>query len=115
MNKHSDRGAITFLCCLLAVPTCTKLLTGFHAQSIYTALIAGALLGAAHLCLRPLIRLATAPIGCLTLGLVQPLIDIGLIYACDRLVNGFSVNDPFHALLAVVLINTITFIAAGRR
>ena len=114
MNNRNSRGAISFLCCLLAVPTCTKLLPGFQADSIQIALIAGALLGLAHLCIRPMIRILAAPIGCLTLGLIQPLIDMGLIYACDKLVNGFAVTVPFHALLAVILINTITFIASGR-
>lgn len=75
----------------------------------------GALLGAAHLALRPVIRVLTAPIGCLTLGLIQPAIDVGLLYLCDHFVKGFAVGDPLDALLSVALINAITFIAAGRR
>lgn len=113
--KRNNRYAIVFLCCVLAMPTCAEMLSGFHAESLAASVFAGVLLGAAHLLLRPVIRALTAPIGCLTLGLVQPVIDILLIYGCSRLTDGFSVTDPLHALLAVVLINAVTFIAAGRR
>lgn len=113
--RRNNRYAIVFTCCLLAMPTCVELLSSFTSDSIYTSLIMGALLGATHLALRPIIRVLTAPIGCLTLGLIQPVIDVGLIYLCDHFVEGFAVGDPLDALLAVVLINVITFIAAGRR
>lgn len=113
--RRNNRYAIVFLCCLLAMPTCAEMLSGFHSGSLQISLVMGAMLGAAHLILRPVIRVLAAPIGCLTLGLIQPVIDILLIYGCDRVVDGFSVSDPLHALLAVVLINAVTFIAAGRR
>lgn len=114
MNKD-NRLTIVFICCLLAMPTCTKLMPGFSAGSVYAAFFAGALLGCAHLVLRPAIRIAAAPVGCLTLGLIQPVIDMLLIYLCDRLVPGFSAGSVIEVFLAVVLINVITFIAAGRR
>lgn len=113
--RRNNRYAIVFLCCVMAMPTCVQMLDGFNSENIRISLFMGALLGAAHLLLRPVIRVLTAPIGCLTLGLIQPVIDIFLIYSCDRLVDGFSVSDPLHALLAVIMINAVTFIAAGRR
>ena len=115
MNKNNARGTIVFLCCLLAMPTCAKLLPGFHMESIAAGLTAGALLGIVHLVVRPVIRLLAVPLGCLTLGLILPVIDMGLIYACDRYVAGFSVSDPLQVLLSVILINAVTYIAAGRR
>lgn len=115
MSKKNGRATIAFACCVLAMPTCTKLLPGFSSEGPAPALAAGILLGAAHLLVRPIVRLLTAPIGCLTLGLILPLIDMGLIYACDHFVNGFSVSDPLQVLLAVILINAITFIATGRK
>ena len=113
--RKNNRYTIVFLCCVLAMPTCTHMLGGFHSESLQISLFMGALLGIAHLLIRPVLRLLTAPIGCLTLGLIQPVIDIALIYACERVVDGFSVTAPLHALLAVVLINAVTFIAAGRK
>ena len=113
--KRNNRYAIVFTCCVLAMPTCVELLPGFHSESLVISVFAGAVLGLAHLIIRPIIRLLTAPIGCLTLGLIQPVIDMALIYGCTKFVNGFSVTDPIHVLLAVILINAVTFIAAGRR
>lgn len=113
--RRNNRYAIIFTCCVLAMPTCVEMLSGFHSESLVLSAMTGAALGLAHLILRPIIRVLTAPIGCLTLGLIQPVIDMALIYGCDRIVDGFSVTDPLHVLLAVILINAVTFIAAGRR
>lgn len=113
--RRNNRYAIVFVCCLLAMPTCVKLLNGFVSDSVRTSLVMGALLGAAHLALRPVVRALTAPIGCLTLGLIQPAIDIGLIYLCDYFVDGFSAGSLLETLLAAAMLNAITFIAAGRR
>lgn len=114
MNRKGRR-AVVFACCVLAMPTCVKLLSGFHAEDMTCALAMGVLLGIAHVIVRPVLRIVSAPIGCLTLGLIQPVIDMGLIYACDHFVEGFEVVAPGHALLAVFLINIVGFIAAGRR
>jgi uncharacterized membrane protein YvlD (DUF360 family) len=55
------------------------------------------------------------PIGCLTMGLIQPVIDIALLYACAHYVAGFSITNPLHALLAVILVNAVCAIGVGRR
>ena len=113
--KKRNRSAIVFVCCLLSMPTCASLLSGFHAESLAASLTAGALLGALHLLIRPVARIVSLPLGCLTLGLLQPLLDLGLLYLCAGLVDGFSVTNRLHALLAVMLVNAVCFIAAGRR
>lgn len=97
------------------MPTCVKLLDGFHTENMESALVMGALLGAMHVAVRPVLRILSVPLGCLTLGLIQPLIDLALLYACDWAVAGFSITSPLHAIIAVMLINTISFIAVGRR
>ena len=107
--------AIVFACCVLAVPTCARLLDGFRVDDMGAALAMGVLLGAVHLVVRPVLRIVSIPIGCLTLGLIQPVIDLALLYACDYLVEGVEIVNIFHALLAVFLINTVCFIAARRR
>ena len=67
----------------------------------------GALLGIAHILLRPALQLITAPLGCLTLGLFGMVIDVGLLYGCGELVRGFDVPGLLYAVLSSVLINTI--------
>ena len=79
------------------------------------ALATGALLGAAHLVLRPVLRLIFAPLGCLTLGLFGLVIDVGLLYGCGALVEGFAVPSLLYAVLTAGTINVICAVAAGRR
>lgn len=112
--RKASKYAISFACCVLAMPTCVKLLGGFQAESMGAAVAMGVLLGAVHLAVRPVIRIVSAPLGCLTLGLIQPVIDVALIYSCAYLIDGFAVTNILHALLAVILINTVCFIASGR-
>ena len=46
---------------------------------------------------------------------IQPLLDMGLLYLCASLVDGFAITSKFHALLAVMLINAVCYVAAGRK
>lgn len=116
MKKKPSRSWFVFLCCLLGVPTCTYMLPGaFACDRPETALGAGMLLGIAHVLLRPVLRLLSAPIGCLTFGLFGLVIDVGLIYACAHYIPGFAVLDPLYALLTALFINIMCFIVSGRK
>ena len=105
--------AVTFLCCVLGVPTCAKMLPGIVAADVMASLQAGVLLGVAYLLLRPGLKLLTLPIGCLTLGLTNFAIDVGLLYGCAYLIEGFSVESFISALGTALLINAISAIAGG--
>ena len=107
--------AVTFLCCVLGVPTCAKILPGIVAADVMASLQAGVLLGVAYLLLRPGLKLLTLPIGCLTLGLTNFAIDVGLLYGCAYLIEGFSMESFISALGAALLINAISAIAGGFR
>ena len=107
--------AVTFLCCVLGVPTCAKLLPGITAADVMASLQAGVLLGIAYLLLRPGLKLLTLPIGCLTLGLTNFAIDVGLLYGCAYLIEGFSVESVISAVGAALLINGISAVAGGFR
>ena len=113
--RKGSRSVIVFACCVLAIPTLVELLDGFHAESLAASVAMGALLGAVHVAVRPILRILSIPLGCLTMGLIQPLLDIALLYACAYFIEGFAITNALHALLAVVLINTGTAIAGGRR
>lgn len=80
---------------------------GFSVQALETAFLAGALLGAFHVVLRPVLRLVTMPLGCITLGLFTFAIDVGLLYACDHFVEGFDIKSLFSAILAAAFINAL--------
>lgn len=118
-RKRGSPWLLIFLCCTLAVPMVGELMgfypDGLDFNALRPAFMTGALLGVAHLILRPVLRLIFAPLGCLTLGLFGLVIDLGLIYLSDYFVEGFAVPNFLYALLTALLINTICAIAAGRR
>ena len=118
-KKRGGNWSIIFLCCTLAVPTVAMMMGVYEGaptlEDAAPALVTGALLGVAHLVLRPILRVVFAPLGCLTLGLFGMVIDVGLLYGCDYLVEGFTVPGLLYAVLTSLLINAICAVAAGRR
>ena len=116
-KKNARPGGVmaTFLCCVLGVPTCVKLLPGLYAADMMSAVAVGVLLGAAYLLLRPLLRLITLPLGCLTFGLFHWVIDVGLIYACAYFIEGFAVSSLAVAVLLALFVNALIAIVGGFR
>ena len=118
-KKRGGRWSVIFLCCTLAVPTVAAMMGAYEGvptlQQMSPALATGVLLGLAHILLRPALRLISAPLGCMTLGLFGMVIDVGLLYACDRLVDGFEAPGLLYAILTAILINAVCAVAAGRR
>ncbi|MDY3026863.1 MAG: phage holin family protein [Candidatus Faecivicinus sp.] len=121
--KRRKSPFLVFLCCVLAVPTCGVLVGDLVLPGAWTEatlsllrpwLTVGVLLGAAHLLVRPILRLLSAPIGCLTLGLFGLVIDVALIYVCAHFVEGFAVSGLLYAVLTAILINTICAIVGSR-
>jgi len=108
-----SRPSVTFWCCVLAVPTLTKLTDGIKCDSLYLAVLAGAALGVAYLVLRPVLRILTLPIGCLTLGLFGFALDAGLIYLMGQYLPGFHVASLEWALLAALFIAGVQTIAGA--
>jgi len=122
--KKKKSWFLTFLICVLAVPTCGSLLgelilpadwlTNEAAHALLKPWLGvGTLLGIAHLFIRPILRALSAPLGCLTLGLFGFAIDVGLIYGCAYLVPGFEISGPLYAILTAIVINTICAIAGS--
>ena len=118
-RRRSNPWLIVLLTCTLAVPTVAQLMgvygTGTRLDALCPAIAVGALLGLAHIALRPLLRLLFAPIGCLTFGLFGLVIDVALIYLCAWRVPGFVVPGFLYALLTALTINAVCAVAAGRR
>lgn len=116
---------LTFLCCVLAVPTCgvlTGVLTipeGLAIEPLIALLrpwiAVGTLLGLARLILRPILRMLSAPLGCLTFGLFGLVIDVGLLYACSYLVDGFAMPTLLYAVLTAIFINIVAAISGEYR
>ena len=120
-SARPSRSFVVMVTCILAVPTvaCIMQFISIHSQAelklAVPYLIVGAALGIAHLILRPVLRLITAPLGCLTFGLSGTAIDVGLIYLSARVLPAFQVPSLLYALLTAILINGICAFAGGRR
>ena len=121
ISARPSRGFVVMATCMLAVPTVACIMQFISIRSqrdlelAVPYLIVGAALGLAHLILRPLLRLLTAPLGCLTLGLSGTVIDVALIYLSARLFPAFQVPSLLYACLTALLINGVCAFAAGRR
>ena len=119
-SARPSRSIVVMFTCILAAPTvaCIMQFISIHNQvDLKLAapyLIVGAALGVAHLILRPLLRLITAPLGCLTFGLSGTVIDVGLIYLSARVLPTFQVPSLIYALLTAILINAVCAILTGR-
>ena len=119
-SARPSRSIVVMLTCILAAPTvaCIMQFISIHNQvDLKLAapyLIVGAALGVAHLILRPLLRLITAPLGCLTFGLSGTVIDVGLIYLSARVLPTFQVPSLIYALITAILINAVCAILTGR-
>lgn len=120
-SARPSRSFVVMATCILAVPTvaCIMQFISIYSQAelklAVPYLIVGAALGIAHLILRPVLRLITAPLGCLTFGLSGTVIDVGLIYLSARVLPTFQVPSLLYALLTAILINGICAFAGGRR
>ena len=120
-SARPSRSFVVMATCILAAPTvaCIMQFISIHSQAelklAVPYLIVGAALGIAHLILRPVLRLITAPLGCLTFGLSGTAIDVGLIYLSARVLPAFQVPSLLYALLTAILINGICAFAGGRR
>lgn len=118
-RKRGPGWLLILICCTLAVPMVGELMgyyeNGLDVNTLRPAFVTGALLGIAHLILRPILRLIFSPLGCLTLGLFGLVIDLGLIYLSASFVEGFAVPSFLYALLTALLINFICAFSAGRR
>lgn len=121
--KRRKNPFLVFLCCVLAVPTCGVLVGDLTLPAQWSEatlallrpwLLVGTLLGIAHLLVRPILRILSAPIGCLTLGLFGLVIDVALIYICGYFVEGFAVSGLLYAILTAVLINAVCAIVGSR-
>ena len=105
--------AVTFLCCILGVPTAARILPGITCADPMAALQAGVLLGLAYLILRPAAKIVSMPLGCLTLGFANFAIDVGLLYGCAYLIEGFEIAGILDAVLTSLMINIISAVAGG--
>jgi Predicted membrane protein len=94
-----------------AIPLCDYYLSGVHATDMTYALIAGAVMAAIYLILRPIAKLVTKALSFLTLGLLSIIVDAWLVQLCALFMKGnFQVDSIWWAALVALIINAARFI-----
>ena len=103
-GRGLSRRGLSFAACAVGVPLCAYILPGVHVEPVYMSVILGLMLGGFFYLVRPLLKLLTLPIGCLTMGLFSIAMDTGIIYLMSEYIPGFSLDGPEWALaIAAVL------------
>ena len=113
--KKTNNMFLTFLACVVAVPTLVFILPGIEAQDMMQAVTAGVLLGIVYLMVRPILRLLTFPLGCLTFGVFHFALDVGILFACAHFIEGFTITSIWSGVLAAILVNAVIAIVGGFR
>lgn len=90
---------------IAAVYLSVQVLPGVTAAGDETAIAAGVLLAVMYLLLRPIARLLTKPLGCLTFGLIGTVVDAALVLLAARLIPGFAVAGFVWAAAVALVIN----------
>ena len=91
-----------------------RLIPGVHlSEDIQTIFIVAVTLGLLNGILRPILKFLTIPITIVTLGLFLLVINAGMILLASNLVDGFTVDGFFPALLFSFVLSIISLIFKG--
>jgi|SRR3989344_2061902 len=91
-----------------AVFVAASILPGVEVDSIVTTLIVAVVLGVINVFLKPILVLLTFPITVVTFGLFIFVINALLVLLVSNLVNGFSVNGFWWALLFSIIVSLVS-------
>jgi putative membrane protein len=93
------------------------ILSGVHMDTFVTALIVAVVLAVLNALVKPILVILTLPITIITLGLFLFVINALIILLCDKLIDGFSVDGFWWALLFSILLSIVSSIlySAGKK
>jgi putative membrane protein len=93
----------------LALLAVAYFLPGIAVANFFPAAVVAALvLGLVNAFVRPLVKVLTLPLTCLTLGLFSLVVNAVLFWAVAAVVDGFAVEGVLAALLGSLLYSLIT-------
>lgn len=91
----------------LAVVVLSKVLSGVSVDSYTTAIIVAVVLSVLNLLVKPFLILLTLPITIVTLGLFLLVVNALIILLADNLIDGFSVDGIWTAILFSILLSIL--------
>jgi putative membrane protein len=91
----------------VAVVILAKVLNGVSVDSYTTAIIVAIVLSILNLFVKPILVILTLPITIVTLGLFLLVVNALLILLADKLIDGFSVDGVWVAILFSILLSIL--------
>lgn len=84
------------------------ILHGFRVAGLGSALVAVLILGLLNITLRPILKVLSLPITCLTFGLFSLVINAVVFYMAAQLVTGFAVGGLLNAFILALLYSLLS-------
>jgi len=94
----------------LSILVTAYILPGVYVDSFMTAVIVAVVLGCLNTLIKPLLILFSLPLVVLSFGLFLIVINTLIILLTDKLVDGFSVDGFWYALLFSIVMSIVTSI-----
>ncbi|WP_452225158.1 phage holin family protein [Lacinutrix chionoecetis] len=91
----------------VAVFVLAHVLNGVNVDGYGSAIIVALVLSILNLLVKPILVILTLPITIVTLGLFLIVINALLILLADKLIDGFSVNNIWWAILFSILLSVL--------
>ncbi len=104
---------IRLACCGAAVYFMPQFLHEIKVDSITTAIIVALVMSLLNTFVKPILQFLSIPITILTLGIFYLVINVGIVYLCAYLVNGFSVSGFIQPLIFGFVLSIVNSIAGG--
>ena len=104
---------IKILVTAAAVYFAAWLLDGIHVDTVQTTIIVALVLALLNTFIKPILVFLTLPITIVTLGLFLIVINILIIKLAASLVNGFTVDSWWAALLFSLIVSVVASILEG--
>ncbi len=99
------RLAFSMLGCIAGLALAAYLLPGVSYTEVSVVVLMGAVLGLVYTILRPLVKTLTLPLRILTLGLLNIVIDAGLLWLVAEQFQGFTIESFGLAVVSAFLVN----------
>ncbi|NEN22393.1 phage holin family protein [Cryomorpha ignava] len=90
-------------------------LPGIGVESYWTALVVAIILGLLNIFVKPILIILTIPVTILTLGLFLFVINALIIMLAGYMIDGFSVDGFWWALLFSILMTVLNSVLEGSR
>ncbi len=104
---------VSWVLLALSIFLAAYLLPGIQVSDFVAALIAALALGVINALIKPILMVLTLPINILTLGLLTFVINALLVLFAAELVNGFTVDNFWWALLFSFVVSLLNGILAS--